>query len=105
MKIRTSPWDVAEVLTTPERQAAYLEVVFAEGDMGAFLKALGDVARAKGMARVSKASGLNRESLYKSLRASGKPSFDTVVKVLSSVDIRFAFAPVTTKKKAARSVA
>lgn len=93
MGIKTSPWDAAEVLTTPERQAAYLEAAAEGGDLAHFLEALGTVARAAGMAKVSKAAGLNRESLYKALRGSGKPSFHTVSKVIGSMGLRFTFAP------------
>ena len=65
----TSPYDVAEHLRTPEEMAAYLEACLeeADGDAAFIAKALGDIARAKGMAQVASDAGLSRESLYKAL--------------------------------------
>ena len=65
-KTATSPYDVAEHLRTPEEMAAYLEACMEEagGDAAFVAKALGDIARAKGMSRVASDAGLSRESLY-----------------------------------------
>lgn len=88
-KIVTSRFDVAEHLRTPEEMAAYLEACFEEaGDDAAFIaKALGDIARAKGMSQVARDAGLSRESLYKALSGERIPSFDTVLKVISALGI------------------
>ena len=66
-KTVTSPYDVAEHLRTPQEMAAYLEACMeeADGDAAFVAKALGDIARAKGIARVARDAGLSRESLYK----------------------------------------
>ena len=66
-KIKTKPWDSAAYLKTDEDIAHYLEAVFEDGDPSLVAAALGDVARAKGMAQIAKAAGLGRESLYKAL--------------------------------------
>ena len=68
-KTKTSRYDVTEHLRTPEEMAAYLEACFEEanGDAAFIAKALGDIARAKGMAQVARDAGLSRESLYKAL--------------------------------------
>ena len=68
-RIKTTRYDVAEHLRTPEEMAAYLEACFEEagGDAAFIAKALGDIARAKGMAQVARDAGLSRESLYKAL--------------------------------------
>ena len=65
----TSRYDVAEHLRTPEDMAAYLEASIeeADGDAAFVAKALGDIARARGMAQVASDTGLSRESLYKAL--------------------------------------
>src|SRR5437870_2086777 len=65
-KTVTSRYDVAEHLRTPEEMAAYLEACLeeAEGDAAFIAKALGDIARAKGMAQVARDAGLSRESLF-----------------------------------------
>jgi probable addiction module antidote protein len=80
---RTAPFDVASYLRTPEEQAEYLNAWLEEApeDAAGFARALGDVARARGMSQVARDSGLSRESLYKALSAEGNPSFATVLKV------------------------
>ena len=89
-KTTTTRYDVAEHLRTPEEIAAYLEASFeaAEGD-GAFIaKALGDIARATGMAQVARNTGLSRESLYKALSGERNPSFNTILKVISALGLK-----------------
>ena len=58
-------------------------------DPDLLLLALGDVARAKGMAQVAKDAGLGRESLYKALTPGAKPRFDTVLKVAKALGVKF----------------
>ena len=68
-KTVTTRYDVADHLRTPKEMAAYLEACLEEagGDAAFIAKALGDIARAKGMAQVARDAGLSRESLYKGL--------------------------------------
>jgi probable addiction module antidote protein len=82
-------YDVAEHLRTPREMAAYLEACLAEanGDAAFIAKALGDIARAKGMARVARDAGLSRESLYKALSGDRSPSFDTILKVVEALGL------------------
>ena len=89
-KTKTSRYDVAEHLRTPEEMAAYLEACFEEanGDAAFIAKALGDIARAKGMAQVARDSGLSRESLYKALSGERSPSFDTILKVMDALGLK-----------------
>jgi len=89
-KTRTTPYDVAEHLRTPEEMAAYLEACLdeANGDAASIAKALGDIARAKGMAQVARDTGLSRESLYKALSGERSPGFDTVLRVMRALGIR-----------------
>jgi probable addiction module antidote protein len=88
-KIRTSRYDVAEHLRTPEEMAAYLEACLAdaEGDASFVAKALGDIARAKGMTQVARDAGLSRESLYKALSGERTPGFDTILKVVEALGL------------------
>ena len=83
-KLKTTKYDVADHLRSPKEMAAYLEacIVEADGDAAFIAKALGDIARAKGMAQVARDSGLVRESLYKALSGEPSPSFDTILKVV-----------------------
>lgn len=89
-KTTTTPYDVAEHLRTPKEMAAYLEACIeeADGDAAFITKALGDIARAKGMAQVALDAGLSRESLYKALSGDRSPSFDTVLKVVHALGLR-----------------
>ena len=89
-KTVTSRYDVAEHLRTPEEMAAYLEACFEEanGDAAFIAKALGDIARAKGMSQVARDAGLSRESLYKALSGERKPGFETILKVISALGLK-----------------
>ncbi len=89
-KTRTTPYDVAEHLRTPEEMAAYLDAWLDEApeDTAGVAKALGDIARAKGMSQVAKDAGLSRESLYRALGSSGNPSFATVLKVARALGVK-----------------
>ncbi len=89
-KTATTRYDVAEHLRTPEEMAAYLEACLeeADGDAAFIAKALGDIARAKGMAQVARDAGLSRESLYKALSGDRSPGFDTVLKVIAALGLK-----------------
>lgn len=89
-KTRTTPYDVAEHLRTPEEMAAYLDAWLDEApdDAAGIAKALGDIARAKGMTQVAKDAGLSRESLYRALSVDGNPSFATVLKVARALGVK-----------------
>ena len=90
METKTAPYDVAEFLETPEEMAAYLEACIQEanGDAAFIAKALGDIARAKGMTLIAREAGLSRESLYKALSGDRSPSFDTILKVISALGLQ-----------------
>ena len=89
-KTKTTRYDVAEHLRTPTEMAAYLESVLDEsnGDASMVAKAIGDIARAKGMSKVAKDSGLSRESLYKALSGERSPGIDTILKVIRALGIK-----------------
>lgn len=87
-KSQTRPWDVAEHLKTEEDMALYLEAALEEGDPALVAAALGDIARAKGVAQIARKAGLGRESLYKALSPEGNPEFATVLKVVRALGLR-----------------
>jgi probable addiction module antidote protein len=91
-----SRYDVAEHLRSPEEMAAYLEACLevAEGDAAFVAKALGDIARARGMTKVARDAGLSRESLYKALSGERSPDFETVLRVIQALGLRLHAAPV-----------
>ena len=90
VQTRVTAYDVSEHLRTSEEMAAYLDAWLAEApeDAAGFARALGDIARAKGMSQVAKDAGLSRESLYRALSAEGNPSFATVLKVAKALGVR-----------------
>jgi len=81
-------FDIANYLDNKEIIAEYLTQVLEDGDMDEFLNAINDIARAKGISNISKETNLNRESLYKAFKKGAKPRFDTVLKVLNSLDVK-----------------
>jgi probable addiction module antidote protein len=89
-KTKTVRYDVAEQLRTAEEMAAYLDAWLTEApdDAAGIARALGDIARAKGMAQVARDAGLSRESLYKALSENGNPSFATILKVARALGVR-----------------
>jgi probable addiction module antidote protein len=89
-KTKTVPYDVAEHLRTPEEMALYLDACIeeADGDAAFIAKALGDIARAKGMSQVARDAGLSRESLYKALSGDRSPDFATVLKVTQALGVK-----------------
>ncbi|BCL75667.1 transcriptional regulator [Jeongeupia sp. HS-3] len=87
--IKLRKWDSAEHLKTEEDMLMYLDACLEEaGDDAAFIaKALGTIARARGMTQLAKDTGLGRESLYKALSGEGNPSFATILKVTRALGI------------------
>ena len=101
-RLRTTPFDAAEYLDDERTIVAYLNEVLAEGDPSAVMAALGTVARARGMAKLARSTGLGRESLYKALSTDGNPSFKTVLNVAAALGYRFNVSAVPQRR--ARSV-
>ena len=81
-------FDITSHLDSEEAMAEYLSQVLEDGDNDEFIRALGHIAKAKGMATVAKDSGLGRESLYKALSAGSKPRFDTISKVINALGLK-----------------
>lgn len=90
-RTKTVAYDLSEQLRTPEEMAAYLDAWLEDSpeDACGIARALGDIARAKGMTQVARDAGLSRESLYKALGENGNPTFATVLKVAKALGVRF----------------
>ena len=84
----TTRWDPADDLGSPEDERFYLEAAFEGGDPAVIAAALGDVARARGMAKIAEEAGLTREALYKSLKSGGNPTLATLIKVADAISYR-----------------
>lgn len=85
-----APFDPAAYLDNDEVIAEYLTAAAEDPNPDVFLAALGDVAKARGMAEIAKDAGLGRESLYKALSVGAHPRHETVTAVLHALGVKFA---------------
>ena len=81
-------FDITRYLDNEEAMAEYLSQVLEDGDNAELIRALGNIAKAKGMATVARESGLGRESLYKALSEGSQPRFDTISKVINALGLK-----------------
>lgn len=91
--MEVSEFRVADYLDSEKAIAEFLTAALEENDQEFFQKALGEVAKARGMAQVAERAGVGRESLYKSLSAEGNPRFSTVVDVLDALGFKLVVTP------------
>jgi probable addiction module antidote protein len=96
--LKTRRFDAASYLDTEQRQAAYIAAALESGDAEFVRDALGIVARARGMARLAKDAGLNRESLYKALGERGNPEFSTVMRIVRALGLTLSVHPAEPKR-------
>jgi probable addiction module antidote protein len=87
-KVKIVPFDASEFLDSSEAIAAYLDAAMRESDPDVFVRALGDVVRAKGVAAIATQAGIGRESLYKTIAPGSAPRYDTVWKLLDAMGVR-----------------
>ncbi|MBX2953925.1 MAG: putative addiction module antidote protein [Leadbetterella sp.] len=92
----SSKFDIADYLDSNEMIAEYLNTVLEEGDDSDIIIAIGHIARAIGMTKISVETGLSRPSLYKALSEGAKPQFETVRKVLKAIGGEIRVSPVST---------
>ena len=92
MTLQTTKWDITEHLDSEEAIAAYLDAVFEDGDAAEIRRALGHVARARGMTDVARSVGISRAGLYKALGEKGNPSFDLVQGLLRTFGVKLSIA-------------
>ena len=85
--LKTTPFDAADYLDSPEVIAEFLADAFESGHPGVISSALGAVARAKGMTELASQTGLSRQSLSRWLAPDGHPEFATVLKVLAALGV------------------
>ena len=84
---------LTELRESPEFAAEYLSAAFADS-RGAFLVALRDVIEARNsMAKVAAQAGVNRETLYRTLSASGNPTLATLDSIRSVLGLNLEFKP------------
>lgn len=93
--METSKFDIADYLDSNEMIAEYLNEVLEEGDDSEIITAIGHIAKAIGMTKISEETGLSRPSLYKALSEGAKPQFSTIMKVLKAVGGQIKVNPIT----------
>lgn len=96
MNIKTKNFEPSEYIEidNPEYIQEYLEVMLDENGIQGLQRALGHIAKAKGMSQIAKETQLGRESLYKSLSEVGKPKLDTIDKVLKALGMELAIKKI-----------
>lgn len=97
---KVSDLDIAELLDSEEVVKLFLEEALTANDPILWQRSLGYAARSAGMAKIAKASGLNRESLYKALKEDAHPRFDTVMRILNAMGLKLLIKPCTPPRKA-----
>lgn len=92
--LKTTKFDIAEYLDTEELREGYLELVAKDGTQEELLRAINNVARARGMAETAREAGITREGLYKALSPNGNPTFSTVWNILHAVGYTLTPTPI-----------
>jgi len=92
-RLNLAPFDASDYLDSEEVIAEYLTVALGDPDPDAFLMAVRDVAKARGIATIAENAGLGRESLYKALRPGAQPRFDTVRRLLDALGVKLGVTP------------
>jgi probable addiction module antidote protein len=92
MPVEFKPLDISELLDSEEMIAGFLSAAAEDEDPDVLIGALMHAAKARGMMQVAKATGLNRESLYKALKPGAHPRFETVQAVLRALGVKLSLA-------------
>lgn len=94
MTVKTTVFDPAKYLDDEQAIADYLTDMLEEGSAGLLAAALGDIARARGMAQIAQDAGMGREALYKALRADAQPRFETIARVCKALGVKLIAQPI-----------
>lgn len=92
-RIKLAPFEASDYLDNEEVIAEYLTLALEDPDPDAFLVAVRDIAKARGMAAIAEKSGLGRESLYKTLRPGAQPRFETMRRLLDALGVKLGAMP------------
>ncbi len=95
MDAKLKRWDPSEYIESEEDAIAYLNAAAESDDPALLQAAIGHIAKARGMGQIAKEAGVGREGLYKSLDATGNPSFKTIAKVVHALGGRLTVTPIT----------
>lgn len=92
-RLKVASFDASDYLDSDEAIAEYLTAALDNPDPDAFLVAVRDVAKVRGIAKVAESAGLGRESLYKALKPGAQPRFETVRRLLEALGVRLDVTP------------
>lgn len=82
------PFEASEYLTNEDTISEFLTASLEDPNPDVFLRALQEVAKARGMSQLARDAGMNRESLYKALASGAKPRYDTVLKLVNALGVK-----------------
>lgn len=88
MTVETKAFDPAEFLESEDDVVSYLNVWMEDGSPQEIARALGDIARSKGMTEIARRTGLGRQALYNALSENGNPTLETLLAVVSALGLR-----------------
>jgi probable addiction module antidote protein len=86
-------YDPAAALESEEAIAVFLADALQTGDSVHIAKAMGVVARAKGMTELARETGLSREQLYRSFSEQGNPTLKTMLAVMHALGVDLTVRP------------
>lgn len=92
MSVTISRWDASKYLDSPEMMREYLQAMLEENGIDGFQRALGDIAKARGMSEIARKTNLSRQNLYKALSQGSSPKFETIKKVVEALGCKIAIA-------------
>jgi probable addiction module antidote protein len=92
--IEIHKWNITEFLDNREDMDAYLQVAFESGDPKQITKALGNVAKARGMMNIANETGLTREHLYTGLSERGNPTLQTLTAIVRTLGYQLSVVPI-----------
>jgi probable addiction module antidote protein len=84
----TTTFDVTDHLKTVKKQIAYLEAALDRDDPSFIATAIGDIAKARGVSKFARETGLSREAIYKAFKPGGNPTIETVNKAMQALGLR-----------------
>ena len=93
MTLKTQPFEAARFLEDDEAVAVFITSILEENNPALLAAALGEVAKARGMAQVAEKSGMAREALYKALRSDSQPRFETIARVCAALGVKLVAQP------------
>lgn len=91
--MNTTKFDIADYLDNKELMTEYLNTVLEQGTQQDIVTAIGHIAKAIGMTKISEKTGLSRPSLYKALSEGAKPQFSTMVKIIHAIGGQLTIKP------------